>query len=236
MIDRYSLTLSADAVQARFVVDVPEYYKPRYNACPTQLLPVVTSADRNGLSRFYWGKPPIWAKNKSLSERIINLRAESLVDKPRLRKTLLENRCIVPADGFYIWRQTGTRERIPYRFTLQQEGPFSFPGIWEEFEDEAEQMVHTFTIITWATPDQLPGKEEVMPVLLDNALENIWLDTDADEQELTNMLLKPNKLSLKSYTVSPRIQSPDVDTPSLVRPTPPADQFGNLTLFDPSGN
>ena len=53
----------------------------------------------------------------------------------------------------------------------------------------------------------------------------------SDEDLLT--LLKPlaeAKMSL--YTVSPRINDSNLNVPSLIIATPPADQFGNLTLFD----
>ena len=37
MIDRYSISASADLLRERFSVDVPDFYKPKYNAAPTQL-------------------------------------------------------------------------------------------------------------------------------------------------------------------------------------------------------
>src|SRR5688500_16539233 len=100
MIDRYSITASAEQVSERFSVDVPEFYTAHYNASPTQLLPVITSATPEGLSLFYWGTAPDWAKNKTLSEKFINQRAENFEEKPTLKKALRTQRCIVPADGF----------------------------------------------------------------------------------------------------------------------------------------
>ena len=42
MIERYSITASADLLHKRFGVDVPDFYKPSFNASPTHLLPVIT--------------------------------------------------------------------------------------------------------------------------------------------------------------------------------------------------
>src|SRR5687767_7983161 len=98
MIDRYSLTANTEAIRERFSVDVPEFYQPRFNAAPTQLLPVITSSAASGLSLFYWGTSPEWSKNKVPSEKMINVRAESLDEKPALRKALKKNRCLIPAD------------------------------------------------------------------------------------------------------------------------------------------
>ncbi|NBW38980.1 MAG: SOS response-associated peptidase, partial [Cytophagia bacterium] len=41
MIERYTLTATREQLQQRFGVDVPEFYKPQYNAAPTHLLPVI---------------------------------------------------------------------------------------------------------------------------------------------------------------------------------------------------
>jgi hypothetical protein len=37
---------------------------------------------------------------------------------------------------------------------------------------------------------------------------------------------------LEGYNVSPMINFIEKDSPGLIIPTPPSDQFGNLTLFD----
>ena len=92
MIDRYSITISAAEMSDRFLVDVPEFYKAHYNASPTQLLPVITSAAPEGLSNFYWGTAPEWANNKTLSEKLVNQRAENFAEKLTLKKALRSRR------------------------------------------------------------------------------------------------------------------------------------------------
>ena len=145
MVDRYSITAPLQKLAERFSVDVPEGYVPRYNAAPSQLLPVITTDSPEGVSFFYWGIAPAWAKNKSISERIINLRADQLSERPIALKTLKKRRCIIPADGFYGWKKVGKKTSIPYRFTLKSKALFSFPGIWEEYDDDEGNFFHTFT-------------------------------------------------------------------------------------------
>ena len=100
MIERYSITASPAKIEQRFNVDVLDTYAPNFNAAPTQLLPVITATSSHGISTFYWGISPEWSKNKTLSEKIINVRAESILEKPMLKKGMMKNRCLVPADGF----------------------------------------------------------------------------------------------------------------------------------------
>ena len=81
MFVRYSIAASAAEIAAKFSVDVPEGYKPIFNAAPTHLLPVVTQDSQQGVSFFYWGAPPSWANKKALGEKIINTRAEQFAEK-----------------------------------------------------------------------------------------------------------------------------------------------------------
>lgn len=232
MVDRYSLTASAGNVAKRFSVEVPEFYKPRYNIAASQLLPVITSSGPQGLSWFYWGRPPQFAHNKNLAERIINLPTESLREKPTLKKTLLRHRCIIPADGWYGWKRIGKRTLIPHRFTLTDQEVFSFAGLSEEFEDENGVAVHTFTILTIAANELVATATERMPVILTREQENLWLSNSTPESELINILTSYPAQKTTVYTVSPGISNPLNDYPSIILPAPAADQHGNLTLFD----
>lgn len=231
MIERYSITASAPVLSERFKADVPGFYKPRYNAAPTQLLPVITGSSPGGLSLFYWGRPPKTAGNKPLIEKIINLKLESLLEKPVLQKALMKNRCIIPADGFYCWKKLGKKTIIPHRCVTDQP-VFSLAGLWEEFEDDDGSMLHTFSLITTVSNALVSPVSHRMPVILDAASEKIWLNPSSDEVMLLGQLLTYPTEKMSMYTVSPRILDMRIDAPSLITPSPPADQHGNLTLFD----
>ncbi len=232
MIERYTLTVPPAKLAERFAVDLPEFHTPRYNAGPAQLLPVITASAPQGISVFYWGTSPEWAKNKALSERIINVRVETIREKPTLQKSLMKGRCIIPADGFYAWRKAGKKTQIPYRFVTTNQEIFSFAGLWEEFDDTDGNNFHTFTIITVPSNGIVSTVHDRMPVILNKQTEALWLKTDNTQDALMQILeaYPENKMNL--YTISPRISDLRVDVPSLIAPAPAADQFGNLTLFD----
>jgi putative SOS response-associated peptidase YedK len=232
MIDRYSITATQDKIRERFSADIPELLQPRYNAAPTQLLPVITSDAPQGIGTFYWGTSPEWSKNKQLSEKIINVRAEQISEKVSLQKALLKKRCIVPADGFYAWKKAGKKTMIPYRFVTKDQDVFSFAGFWDEYEDTDGIEFHTFTIITTSSNEIIAPIHDRMPVILNRDTEKIWLDKNSDESTLMSLLIPYPALSINLYSVSPRISDSSTDVPSLITPAPPADQHGNLTLFD----
>lgn len=232
MFDRYSLTASGTKVAERFSVEVSEVYKPRYNAAPSQLLPVITSSGKQGLSWFYWGRPPQFARNKNLGEKIINLSIETLQEKPVLKKALIQHRCIIPADGLYGWKKVGKKTSIPHRFTVTDQEIFSLAGLWEEFEDEDGTPLHTFTLITTIANELVSATNERMPVIFDKAHEDSWLSDNPSETELINMLVSYPASKMSVYTISPGISDPKNDYPSIILPAPASDQHGNLTLFD----
>ncbi len=232
MIDRYSLTASVHTLAERFSVEVSGAYVPRYNAAPTQLLPVITSSGSGGISWFYWGRPPHFARNRNLSEKIINLSAESLRERPVLKKIMMQSRCIVPADGFYVWKRIGKKTAVPHRITEVAHKIFSFAGIWEEFEDEDGSMVHAFTLITIPANEFVAPLHDRMPVMFNEIEERIWLNPHSTEAELMLILRPYPDHKLGQYTVSSLISNPQKDHASLILPAPASDQHGNLTLFD----
>ena len=105
-------------------------------------------------------------------------------------------------------------------------------ALWEEFEDEQEETHHTCSIITKAADVQVKPVNERMPVLLDDANSKLWLNSESSENDLLNMLAKPTVFPLESFTVCPRINSLELNEATMMLPSAPADQHGNLTLFD----
>lgn len=233
MCSRYSIIAKAEDIASRFAVDIPPaFYKPNYNAAPSQLLPVITSDSPQGLSLFYWGLPPERSKNRTITERIINLRAETIHEKPVFKKVLRSNRCLIPADGYYEWKRIGKKATIPYRVTRKDRALFAFAGIWEEFEDESGDSQHTFSVVTVPGNSLTAMIHERMPCILSREAEGLWLNSKTAEPNLLSLLIPYPADLLDLYTVSPRVNSIQYNDSLLIMPAPAADQHGNLTLFD----
>ena len=231
MCGRYSISASDSELASRFKIDVPEAYRSRYNASPTQILPVITNDNPQGVSFFYWGVVPKWAKNKSVSTKLYNTKASTLLEKVSSSKALGQRRCLVPADGFFDWKNVSKKRKVPYRFVVKEPHLFAFAGLWEEYEDDDEGMVYTFSIIT-TDANLLTGEMNTgMPAILSQEDEQKWLNNDLSPEEWVNLLRPyPNEL-MSSFTVSTLLNNPENDRPEILKPAPAADQFGNYTLF-----
>jgi putative SOS response-associated peptidase YedK len=230
MFIRYSITCSAEDASRRFGVEVPAGYEPLYNAAPTHLLPVITQDSQKGFSFFYWGAPPARANKKPLGEKIINTRAELIMEKPVLSRNIVRHRCIVPADGYYDWKKISKKASVPYRFTLKDNEPFFLAGIWEEYEDENEETHHTFNVITTAPNSKVATISDRMPAMLTIDTGKLWLNFGAEDEIIA--ALKPFAGQVEYYSVSQLVNFPERNNKLVILPAPAADQFGNLTLFD----
>jgi putative SOS response-associated peptidase YedK len=231
MCGRYSLSKSKIELEERFQAEMLVDFKPRYNIAPTQLVPVITSESPKGFSFFYWGITPDFAKNKPVSQKFINAKAETVNEKISFKSSFEKRRCLVPADGFYEWKKLGKKTKVPYRFTIANNEAFSFAGIWEEYENEKGEINHTFLILT-TEPNRLVAEvHDRMPVILKKEDEKKWLDKYSSETSLLQMLTTYSADDMLSYTVSPLVNQVQNDSPGIIRKTSPMDQFGNYTLF-----
>ncbi len=231
MCGRYSLSKSKIELEERFQAEMLGSFQPRYNIAPTQLVPVITSDSPKGFSFFYWGITPDFAKNKPVSQKFINAKAETVNQKASFKSSFKSRRCLIPADGFYEWKKVGKKTKIPYRFTIDSGEPFAFAGIWEEYENESGESKHTFLILTTEPNSLVKDIHDRMPVILNRKDEKTWLDKYSTESTLLSLLKTYPTESMLSYTVSQQVNQIKNDDPSLIKKTSPMDQFGNYTLF-----
>jgi putative SOS response-associated peptidase YedK len=232
MCGRYTIIAKAEEIEKRFKVEVPEIYSPRYNAAPTQILPVITNENPGGLSFFRWGLIPSWAQDVSIGSKLINARSETIEERPSFRQAFKSRRCLVIADGYYEWKAVSKKSRIPYRIQLASEQLFSFAGLWELYKTSTDSIVHSFTIVTTESNAKTSHIHERMPVILNVDTEKIWLNNDAATEEHLSVLRSYDKKEIKFYSVSNLVNSVQNDNEQLIKPAPAMDQSGNLSLFD----
>src|SRR6267143_6852943 len=101
MCGRYSIAVEPALIEKRFGARFAEPFTKRYNAAPSQKLPVILNYNPRKLVFTHWGMKPAWFKKVSRRDGLINVRFETLRDKHIFRKDLEERRCLIPADGFF---------------------------------------------------------------------------------------------------------------------------------------
>jgi putative SOS response-associated peptidase YedK len=159
---------------------------PRWNIAPTTSCLVLRRA-ADGERRFdmlRWGLVPSWARDTSGAARMINARGETVAEKPAYRDALRRRRCLVPADGFYEWPETG-EDRRPVLFRRGDEAPFAFAGLWETWRPPGGgDPLSSFTIVNTEARGAMRAYHHRVPIVLDAAAQAAWLDPDADPMRI----------------------------------------------------
>jgi len=219
MCGRYSLTASLGELAQRFAFDGDRNdFRPRYNVAPTQQVLTVVGGDNRRAGFMRWGLIPSWSKDGPSNRPLINARAETVAEKPSFRGPLKNQRCLVPADGFYEWQKVGDAKR-PMRITMRSGEPFAFAGLWSVWTDSEGNRIPSCAIITTAANDLLKPIHLRMPVILAEETEDLWLDTALDDSDALTQLLEPYPDdALEAYEVSRLVNSASNDVPEVTTP------------------
>ena len=157
---------------------------------------------------------PRWAKDPAIGNRMINARSETLAEKPSFRTALKRHRCLLPADGFYEWKQTLSGAKQPIHIGMKDGTPFAFAGLFERWLSPAGEVLDTCTIITTQSNALLAPLHDRMPVIVAPAAFDRWLDV-ANEDTADLFTPYPAE-AMTYYPVSPRVNSVRNDDAKLI--------------------
>jgi len=218
MCGRFSFSPLTKIIEDRFDVKVDSgQYTPRFNCAPSQDLAVISNVNPDELSFYKWGLIPFWAKDKSIGNKMINAKAETINIKTSFKNSFKRKRCLVLSDGFYEWKKINPKEKIPYRIKMEDNSLFAMAGIWDTWKDEAGEMINSFAIITTSPNELMENIHNRMPVILEKKGEKAWLnETDTD---FLQSLLKPFPAKeMTAYSISKQVNYPKNDSPEILRP------------------
>jgi len=153
-------------------------YNP--NVAPTEQVPAFL-AER--------GKPPLArlarfgivlpSKNGKRRAPLLNIRTDSL-RRGAFKSMLANRRCVVPAEGFYEWREEDGKKQ-PYFFFRNDSRPVMFAALWDYSAVEGEK-IPSFAIVTDEPNELVAPYHDRMPVVLDDP--RMWLDLDKTLDEV----------------------------------------------------
>jgi putative SOS response-associated peptidase YedK len=221
MCGRFTLTIDPNHLQEAFPwAVIPNDLNPRYNIAPSQLVAVIPNTGDNVLSMYKWGLIPSWSKDPSIGDRMINARAETLAEKPSFRNAFRRRRCMILADGFYEWKQiSGSKIKQPVYIRFKDDRPFAFAGLWELWTSPDGSEIRSCTIITTQPNSIVEPIHNRMPVILSPEAYSQWLNPEDQPAAQLNELLKPYPSDeMVAFPVSKLVNSPQYDSPDLIRP------------------
>lgn len=222
MCGRYTLTADmSDLERLDWYDELLSDHRPRYNIAPTQDAPVIARNKEGvrGLLDMRWGLVPFWADDPDMGNRMINARSETVHSKPAFRAAFGSRRCVVITDGFYEWQEQSGGPKQPYWIHRPDQSVFAFAGLWESWkEQEEDDPLLTFTILTRDATKELKPIHERMPVILDDGGRETWLEEEASPDALKDLLKSEPPGSLESRPVSTYVNKPDNRGPECIEP------------------
>jgi putative SOS response-associated peptidase YedK len=217
MCGRYHLIASGQRIRDHFgLLSLPTHH-PDYNIPPGQKVLAIVQLE-NGSSKavhLHWGLIPSWAKDRAISNRLINARAETLAEKASFKNAFRRRRCLIPATGFFEWRSTESGKQ-PYHIHTPDNDLFAFGGIWEHWEQDQE-TVYSCAIITTTANDKISAIHNRMPVIIASDDYSRWLDRKNAVVGMTDFLAADAYASMEVTPISTRINNPQHNDESCLR-------------------
>jgi len=217
MCGRYASSASQELLEDLYEVDDFDGMPPAsWNIAPTDQVPAVIErpgpdGPRRKLVALTWGLVPSWSKDARGGARLINARLETVAAKPAFRKAFAARRCLLPADGYYEWEDTGERERgkpvkQPYFIHRVDDEPLAFAGLWEAWKPkgaEDDEVLRSTTIVTTDANATMSVIHDRMPVILPPSKWAEWLDpANEDVDSLAGLLVPAPPQLLTMHPVS----------------------------------
>lgn len=217
MCGRYNLRVTPQELAAFFDLfrEAPEY-PVRYNIAPTQqVVAVQAEGGQREAALLRWGLIPLWASDLKIGAKMINARAETLLEKPAFKASFKRRRCLIPDSGFYEWKRRSSHDKQPYHIHRNDNTPLAFAGLWGRW-DKGEQPIESCTIITTDANPLMRPLHDRMPVILSPDQWNIWLDNAVPAEAQAELLQPYAKNDLVVEPVSTLVNNARNDSPECV--------------------
>lgn len=156
---------------------------PRYNVAPTQDVPLVRFAHREGGEMVpgwaRWGLIPRWWRKplKEWRANTINARVETVAEAPSFRDAYRnpDSRCVIPMSGYYEWSTLTGKKEAYYISPAGNEPGLLALGLWSDVQ-LPDWAGRTVTMLTEAANGRVAQIHDRQPVFVDADEARRWLD------------------------------------------------------------
>lgn len=192
-----------------------EQLELNYNVAPTQTVgAVVMQGSVRYLGFFRWGLIPSWMKEVP-EKALINVRSESIMEKPSFKASFIRRRCLVPVNGFYEWRQS---DKQPFFFFAKGSDLLYLAGIYDAWYSADGSYIPSLGIVTTEADAQMRDIHHRMPLCINASTADAWLDPALQDLKALQPLLVPAEdFALGRYPVSRYVNSPAHNDPGCLQ-------------------
>jgi putative SOS response-associated peptidase YedK len=220
---RTALTASPDDLRDLFGLDETPELAPHYNvppSAPVHAVRVFRNHHGRKLDTLRWGLVPPWADDPKIGHRLALARVETVVTAPAFRQAIRRHRCLVAVDAFYEWQRAGRKTSRPFLIRRRDGKPFALGAIWERWRSSDGEVVESCAILTQPARPPVDAVHDRMPLVVEPASWNAWLDPALTDPADLAPLLAIRDPDLIAFAVSSRVNDPRFDEPACLEPAP----------------
>ncbi|MDR9418264.1 SOS response-associated peptidase [Gracilimonas sp.] len=215
--ERYVLEADKYIIEDAFGVssDSEAMYQPNYNVMPGHTMPIILQeGDNRNLVKSIWGLKP-----KSQDEELVEIPQEDVLEDDLLAGFVKSGPCIIPASGFYKWKET-VKDPLPFYLRVLTNEVAGFAGIYTEYEDDEGKPIHAFAVLTMKANALVEPLDDRMPVILQEKEYDVWLNGDGEKllkKGFSGDMLLPE---MSVFRVPELVNDPSNNSKELIQPIP----------------
>ena len=189
---------------------------PIINGLNEEILPLITSDNRNEIAFGIWGiLPEDYNDDWENYQKIQNTLNTTLADVSNHNMTIFNpKKCVIAVSGFFTnFLKDG--EVYTYYVHQKSEKPFLLGGIYNTLGDGFKTCS---LVLTSASPfiKKINNLSKMMPVVIDDKQINNWLDTPLEFSENTDHVFNMNQLY--AHTIEKQFYENNVLFDSVLKP------------------
>jgi putative SOS response-associated peptidase YedK len=205
--------------------------KPLWKVAPTTTAPMLRLVgNKLELVAARWGFIPFWWKEVRPARNTHNARSEEALKKAMWRIPAGKSRCLVPAMGWYEWKEVQQIDRLtgevrktkqPYFIRLPDRQPIAFAGLMSRRPDDEGKPQFTFTILTRDAVGSVAEIHSRMPIALPKDAEAAWLLAELTDPEVAIEFARKYAITeLAQHPADPRVNDAKDEGADLIEPFP----------------
>ncbi|MDD2221941.1 MAG: SOS response-associated peptidase family protein [Pseudomonas sp.] len=179
----------------------PQQMRAHWNLAPkSQVLILLQQQQELQASTALWGFTSEWMTD--LTRAVAHARVETVSTQPMFKKAWRNQRCLLPANGFFEWR--GQHRKHPF-WLYTEEPMLYFAALWDVYALPGRNYYSVAMLTQQAASLR-------RPILLNAEQQSLWLNPQTSDAELLELLARAQP-QLRERRVSTLINDPLVDGP-----------------------
>ena len=207
----YSIGSDFKSIEAALSYEFSYAFQASYVTKTNQVLPIIIDQEKGIIEQAIWG-----LRGSTNAQKIFPwIRSEGIIKKQPTRSLIRHNRCLIPANGFFIQHTPGKS----YFIYFPKNKIITFGGIWKILRDnELKKETIIFAIISCPSYGGISSLTQRVPLVIHQGARRNFLKKEKPLMDITGLLKKENNLDFNGVPVSSEIfRKPDISKSDFLR-------------------